>query len=294
MAEPKQLRELHVVGLDVVAPAPVDPDAPDAAQADSPQPGTYLIVADAAGERFRILADDRLRAAARGDLPRLGQLEVEAASSMSPKEIQQRIRAGATIEQVAAQAGTSPSRVERFAYPVMLERERAAELAQGGHPVRFDGPAVATLGDIVAQAFAERGHSLAAATWDAWRDDQHQWVAQLQWTVGRTVVSAHWRYQPDAHGGTIIALDDPARDLVDPDYGRALRGVAAVDPLDTSIPLPEADDAPVVADAPADSAPATPAEHHPKGKRGKPSLPSWDDVLLGVRAAGHDDIRRLS
>ncbi|NKS70466.1 hypothetical protein GS584_17455 [Rhodococcus hoagii] len=42
----------------------------------------------------------------------------------------------------------------------------------------------------------------------------------------RTTNTAHWRYQPDAHGGTITALDDTAAQLVDPDFGR--RGLAPV------------------------------------------------------------------
>ena len=50
----------------------------------------------------------------------------------------------------------------------------------------------------------------ARAKADAWRDEDNHWVAQLQWQAGRTTNAAHWRYQPDAHGGTIVALDDTA------------------------------------------------------------------------------------
>ena len=34
------------------------------------------------------------------------------------------------------------SKVERFAHPVLLERQRAAELATAAHPVLADGPSV--------------------------------------------------------------------------------------------------------------------------------------------------------
>ena len=92
--------------------------------------GQTLVCEDpTTGEQFSIPCDDRLRAGARGDLSRFGQLEIELESQLRPKEIQARIRAGATVEQVASIAGTSALRVERFAYPVLLERASVAEKA---------------------------------------------------------------------------------------------------------------------------------------------------------------------
>ncbi|NLG56747.1 MAG: DUF3071 domain-containing protein [Rhodococcus sp.] len=298
------MRELRVIGL--------EPD------------GSHVICADpSTGDKFRLPADDKLRAASRGDIARLGQIEIEMDSQLRPREIQARIRSGASVEEIAEEAGIPIARVERFAYPVLLERARAASLAQGGHPVRNDGPAVETLSDIVAQAFRERGHSLDDATWDAWRDEDNHWVAQLQWQAGRTTNSAHWRYQPDAHGGTIVALDDAAFDLIDPDFGRPLRGLSTIaggdrDQLEFDEYPAQASYASADADAPVEAeiidtvddeespapqheheleagdetvdAVANPkvAPHHAsnKDKRGKPSLPSWDDVLLGVRSSG--------
>ncbi|MFD1045746.1 septation protein SepH, partial [Kibdelosporangium lantanae] len=65
--------------------------------------GTTVILEDPIrGERFQLPADERLRAAARGDVTRLGQIEIELESQMRPREIQARIRAGESVEQVAA------------------------------------------------------------------------------------------------------------------------------------------------------------------------------------------------
>ncbi|MEU5840698.1 septation protein SepH [Rhodococcus sp. NPDC047139] len=288
------MRELRVVGL--------EPDA------------KHVVLADpTTGDKFRIPVDDTLRAAARGDLARLGQIQIETTSQLRPREIQARIRGGASVEQVAEEAGIPVAKVERFAYPVLLERSRAADMAKMGHPVRPDGPTVETLLEIVTQAFRARGHSLDEAEWDAWRDDEGFWVAQLRWDAGRSTNRAHWRYQPDAHGGTITALDDIAADLVDPDCGRPLRYLTPVYSardiddyteiestdrrapitLDTPVldqPAPEpvtvveetAVAVTVRDDAEASRAPQAPA----KDKRGKPALPSWDDVLLGVRSNG--------
>ncbi len=263
-------------------------------------------------EQFAVPADDRLRAAARGDLPRLGQLEIERESQLRPKDIQARIRSGATVEEVAAVAGVPASRVERFAYPVLLERSRAAEVAQGGHPLRHDGPAVQTLTEIVGEALAHRGQALTDGTWDAWRGEDSRWVVQLRWKTGRSDNKAHWRFQPGAHGGTITALDDPAADLIDPDPTRPLRTVAAVatlaepeseaeqpEPVAETV-QPPAEPAPAVERAPVaekivasgEQAPAPAAAAAKKsgnkpqrgGKRGHAPVPSWEDVLLGVRS----------
>ncbi|MGC0362564.1 hypothetical protein ABH922_000548 [Rhodococcus sp. 27YEA15] len=300
------MRELRVIGL--------EPD------------GSHVVCADSqTGEKFRLPADDKLRAASRGDAARLGQIEIEMESRLRPREIQARIRAGASVEQVAEEAKIPVHKVERYAYPVLLERSRAAEMAQGGHPLRDNGPTIPTLSEIVTHAFRARGHSIDDASWDAWRDEDNHWVAQLQWQAGRTTNAAHWRYQPDAHGGTIVALDDTAFDLIDPDFGRPLRGLAPV-PSDkteqvefsrheTEIIPPDAfegfdDDVvesdsavvePVEQDSAIEDLPAPvsddTADHEPtseppspptapKAKRGRPALPSWDDVLLGVRSSG--------
>ncbi|WP_026343785.1 septation protein SepH [Nocardia sp. BMG111209] len=223
------MRELRVIGL-----------TPDS---------THIVCIDTeTGQKYRLAADEKLRAAARGDLARFGQIEIETEATMRPRDIQARIRAGASVEQVTEESGMPASRVERFAYPVLLERARAAELAQRAHPVRKDGPAVETLIEVVSSAFSERGHNIDIAEWDAWKDEKGYWVAQLQWQAGRSVIAAHWRYQPDAHGGSVSPLDDPASDLVDPDFGRALRGLATI--------LPEPAAASGAAEAAAAPAPA--------------------------------------
>lgn len=279
------MRELRVIGLE--------------------PGGAHVVCSDPdSGEKFRIPADDKLRAASRGDIARLGQIELEADSQMRPREIQARIRAGASVEQVAEEAGISPSRVDRYAYPVLLERSRAAELAKSGHPIRPDGPDVRTLAEIVAQAFRARSHDIDIATWDAWKDEDTHWIAQLQWQAGRTTNVAHWRHQPDAHGGTIVALDDTASQLIDADFGRPLRGLAPVPtdgaygPADLEQDHESVEEAPItLADNAVDGEPdamdaddpepaAAPQSGTGKDKRGKPALPSWDDVLLGVRSNG--------
>lgn len=192
------------------------------------------------GDRFRLLVDDRLRAAVRGDGARLGpaRMDIEVGNMLSPKEIQSRIRAGASVEQVASTTGAEIARIQRFAHPVLLERARAAELATTAHPVLADGPAVRTLRETVSAALAARGLDPDSTSWDAWRNDDGRWTVQLAWKAGRSDNVAHFRFSPGAHGGTVTAIDDAASELIDPDFDRPLRPVAAVAQLDLPEPEP--------------------------------------------------------
>ena len=185
-------------------------------------------------ERFTVPADEQLRAAARGDLTRLGQIAIELESQLRPREIQARIRAGASVDQVAAAAGVPSQKIERFAYPVLLERSRTAEVAQRAHPMRADGPDTRMLADVVAHTFGLRGQEYLSAEWDSWKGDDGRWVVALSWRAGRSDNRALWAFQPGAHGGTVTAIDEHAHDLVEGLPARPLRTVGPV--IDISRP----------------------------------------------------------
>ncbi|MGH3839751.1 MAG: septation protein SepH [Pseudonocardiaceae bacterium] len=237
-------------------------------------------------EQFTLPADDSLQAAARGDLPRLGQIELE--NQMRPREIQARIRSGASVEQVATAAGVSSQRIERFAYPVLLERSRIAMLAQQAHPMRSDGPDVRTLEEVVAETFRRRGHDLDAVTWDSWRGEDGKWVVQLRWRAGRSENRAQWTFHPGAHGGTVTAMDDHATGLIDPQPAAQLRTVPPVARPDERVVEQRPSARAVPDDGPAyhpddPSEPPQPAPPN-RPRKDRKTIPSWEDVLLGVRS----------
>jgi DUF3071 family protein len=256
------MRELKVVGLDVDG---------------------KRIICEAAdsGDKFLLFPSDRLRAALSGERAPLTPtpVDVEVPNVLTPKEIQSRIRAGASVEQVASAAGVDEARVERFAHPVLLERSRAAELATAAHPMLSDGPAVLTLLETVTTALVARGLDPEATSWDAWRNEDGRWTVQLAWKAGRSDNVAHFRFTPGAHGGTATAFDDAAAELIDPQFDRPpLRSVAPVPTLDLALPqptaAPEPEPAPELAPAP-----------KPRARKKRPEVPGWEDVLLGVRSA---------
>ncbi|MGH3548842.1 MAG: septation protein SepH [Pseudonocardiaceae bacterium] len=221
------------------------------------------------GDQFTLVVDDTLHAAVRGDLPRVEPTEIAPGSEMRPREIQARVRAGASVEELASATGVSSERIERFAYPVLLERSRMAQLAQQAHPVRADGPDVRTLEQVVTDTFRRRGHDLGAVTWDSWRAEDGKWAIQLRWRAGRSENRAQWTLHPGAHGGTVTAIDDHATDLIDPQPAAQLRTVVPVtDEARRALAVP-------------DDSPACPPK---RPRKTRATIPSWDDVLLGVRS----------
>ena len=226
---------------------------------------------------------------------------------LSPREIQDRIRSGQTVEELIEYSGMQPRKIESFAYPVLAERARIAELGKQSKPRRIDGPAKLSLWEILATAFAARGQELADASWDAYRDPSGQWIVTVTWNVGHTTNVAEWSYQAEGLSALTIARNELAAELIDPDFARRNRDLApqanrAADTADTS-EMPAAwqssaepqrghgeQDVPSQSDAADDDIDEAEFLQHPDAERPKRKkktvMPSWEDVLLGVRPNG--------
>lgn len=212
--------------------------------------------------------------------------------SMRPNEIQSRIRAGASTEELAEEMGVAASRVEPYAHPVLLERAQVAEAAKMSHPLREDGPAKLTLFEILASAFAARGHSLHDATWDATREAGDAWVVHVRWSAGLSENEALWSFKRQMGSApTTEARNAVAADLTDPDFVQPVRSLTAVED-----PRRAADDAADLGDTAEIAGLAAAAEvtegdflrrpdedGAPAKRRRKAVTPHWEDVLLGVR-----------
>ena len=199
---------------------------------------------------------------------------------LRPREIQDRIRHGETVEQIIAATGMEERRVRPYAVPIDMERARIADLARDAFPVRSDGPADQPLREVLATAFGARGESMRASTWTAAMDSSDHWVVSVSWEKGNrpgaTRFVADFRYVP---GGETPATAEPvnsvASDLIDPRFERPVRTVSPLIPSSVQAPGEDlyADD-----DGASDSADAADADHadpasgwgaagsHPAGK----------------------------
>ena len=175
--------------------------------------GTRLVLKAADSTEYTLPIDERLRAAVRGDRPRLGQIEIEVESHLRPRDIQARIRAGATAEEVAQMAGIPVDRVRRFEGPVLAERAFMAERARKT-PVRRPGENAAgpQLGEAVQERLLLRGAEKDTVQWDSWRRDDGTWEVLLVYRVAGEPHSASWTYDPPRR--LVQAVDEEARSLI--------------------------------------------------------------------------------
>ncbi|MEV7289826.1 septation protein SepH [Streptomyces sp. NPDC093252] len=174
--------------------------------------GTRLILKAADATEYTLPIDERLRAAVRGDRPRLGQIEIEVESHLRPRDIQARIRAGATAEEVAQMAGIPVDRVRRFEGPVLAERAFMAERARKT-PVRRPGEnSGPPLGEAVQERLVLRGAEKDTVQWDSWRRDDGTWEVLLVYRVAGEPHAASWTYDPPRR--LVQAVDDEARALI--------------------------------------------------------------------------------
>jgi len=160
--------------------------------------GTYAILAEPGrGGRYSLPIDDRLRTVARGQFSRLAQYDIEVENPLRPKEIQDRIRAGETADEIADAAGVPIDRIRRFEGPVLAEREYRAQEAQRA-TVRSPGDSGPgpQLGEIVAERLVELGAVADDARWDSRKRADGNWQVVLAYTAAGRSQAAEWIFDP--------------------------------------------------------------------------------------------------
>lgn len=299
--------------------------------------GKRLLLVSDKGVEFTLDVDQRLRAALRGDPVRLGQLEIKMDSTLRPRDIQARIRAGETPESVAQVAQTTVEAIMPFAAPVLAERQHVAQRAQRASVRRSAHSSGArTLGEAVGAHLRGRNVDPSTVDWDAARREDGKWTltaafsAESRSGIARFVFDAPGNYcvidNDDAgwlvgdgpQAETAAAANAPATGEGGNDLARARARRAAAagsaedqlplgddaismvsetgevvdqpaEPGDSAEPTPEPepvaedDDAVVDPPAPEEAGPAAeePPARKPSRKRGRASVPSWDEIMFG-------------
>jgi hypothetical protein len=263
-----------------------------------------LAVDDADGgeaERFSLPVDDRLRAAARGDARRLGQIDVGLGATLSPRLIQSRIRAGQTPEQVAAESGAPVERILRFAHPVLQERSRVAEQAREARVRLSEGTLTVNLRQFMAERVRMIGTDPHAVDFDAHRADDGTWLVTGSWRSGEESGTASWAF--DVAGRTVTPSDAATMD-----FAEGTRLVRVVPDVPHQPPASRGRTVAVLRDEPEDGVPTTehPTDVVPAVPDDVPPAPApadavdtayldalaeHDTVVLGRSEDGDDDPR---
>lgn len=175
--------------------------------------GEHLLLSGTGGEMFQLPIDEALRAAASRTpskaVPGVGAEPI----AMSPRDIQARIRGGATAAEVAELSGIPLAKVQRYEGPVLAEREYVAQQARkievasptAGHDSyrSFFGDQPATLDEMVTHRLRVFGVEPSTVEWDSWRRPDGSWnvVARFQTRSGAHAAigeepPAMWTFSP--------------------------------------------------------------------------------------------------
>jgi hypothetical protein len=127
---------------------------------------------------------------------------VRPESSLSPREMQDRIRAGWTLDEVAAEAGVDLDWVRRFASPVLAEVRHVIDAARETY---FDKPrfgmSTQPLGPSVRRNVLERGVRMTDEElddcWSAYQLDDTVWVVRFSYLSRGHMQEAEWRFDTE-------------------------------------------------------------------------------------------------
>ncbi|SCL24978.1 Protein of unknown function [Micromonospora nigra] len=156
--------------------------------------GQALVLADEVGRLLALPIDERITGALHAEPGAPALVVAPTASdpipSLSPRDIQARIRSGESAEDVARIAGVPVDRVLRYAGPVLQER---AMLAQHARRTRLKGAEKPTpLAEVVNGRLAQHGIDTEKISWDAWRRDDGTWRIVATWPSGKATAQAVW------------------------------------------------------------------------------------------------------
>lgn len=189
--------------------------------------GEALLLGQGSGKpSHRLRLDDKLRAAVRGQLAPVGA-ERRTESALSPKDMQARLREGASPDEVAKEAGIPVARVLPYAAPVIAERERIVEQARAAMLHRTRGPnGERPLGELVDGHLSDTtGLKAESVEWSARRRRDGAWVVLLAYVARGGRRTASWLWRPLERD--LTALDASATRLAAEETSTPRRRTAA-------------------------------------------------------------------
>lgn len=202
------MQDLRIVGVD--------------AESQTPR----LLLSDSSGAEYALTVDQALQTAvASAHHP----VQEQKTPGLSPRDIQARLRSGASVEQVVADSGLTREHVLRYAGPVADERAffaaraRSTVVAQSStaeqHRLAF-GDAPATLEAMVKVRLRAIGVDLSSLSWDAWRREDGLWAVACDFDARSSETHAasigqqppaEWVFDPRA--GSVRAANEWAESL---------------------------------------------------------------------------------
>jgi Protein of unknown function (DUF3071) len=156
--------------------------------------GHAFVLADEVGRLLALPIDERVSTALRvernADGAPVATAVLHGSSSLSPRDIQARIRSGETADDVARIAGVPVDRVLRYAGPVLQERAMLAQHARRTKLKTSDKGQ--SLAEVVDARLSQHGIDTEKISWDAYRREDGTWRVVATWPSGKATAQAVW------------------------------------------------------------------------------------------------------
>jgi len=259
--------------------------------------GSHLSLVDTDGNNYSLRISDTLRATV--NQPRLTSVPaIDAVETISVKEIQRRLRAGDSFEQIAREGQTTVDKVERFSGPIMQEREYILENARNLIMRKDIHRIDLTFRDVVLAKLAARGVDTDEVSWNTWRQPDGTWHIELHYPNRDGNGIATWNF--DLSRRALDASDDNGAWLIDEEAPVRAPSTAIIysEPshpsrLEEVAPEPEILRIADLLNAPEEKAETprlavireTPsAADSQDGITARAKVPSWDEIMFGRKS----------
>ena len=259
--------------------------------------GSHLSLVDTDGNNYSLRISDTLRATV--NQPRLTSVPaIDAVETISVKEIQRRLRAGDSFEQIAREGQTTVDKVERFSGPIMQEREYILENARNLIMRKDIHRVDLTFREVVLAKLAARGVDTDEVSWNTWRQPDGTWHIELHYPNRDGNGIATWNF--DLSRRALDASDDNGAWLIDEEAPVRAPSTAIIysEPshpsrLEEVAPEPEIVRIADLLNAPEEKAETprlavireTPsAADSQDGITARAKVPSWDEIMFGRKS----------
>ena len=162
--------------------------------------GESILLTDSSGNKYRA---ERKSA----PHPTLISVPPEGGGELSIKEIQARLRSGQSPREISESSGTSLEKIERFAGPILHERNHIIAHALDTQIKR--GRNDLSLREVVNERLGARGVNLATLEWNGYRQEDGTWIITVHYPTRDGQSSGEWIL--DTNKRTLAARDDGAR-----------------------------------------------------------------------------------
>lgn len=155
--------------------------------------GDHLVLEAQDGQRFKLLIDETLKGTVRGHAS-----FDKSAVTLTPREIQAEIRAGATVEELAGRWHDPIEYVAKFAQPILDELAHIVSAAQSVNISiagdRYNDVSSIEFGEIIASRLEASG--ARAIAWNAARDETNTWRVSVSYSLSGEEGTAVWSFDP--------------------------------------------------------------------------------------------------